>query len=100
MLSQSSNTRGMGEGMSQLAEMGVDALRSTVMGPVLLPGDEGYDDARRLWNAAIDKHPGVIARCRSAADVSRSVLFARDNELEIAVRGGAHNPGGASGVDD
>ncbi|HWD81058.1 MAG TPA: FAD-binding oxidoreductase [Kribbella sp.] len=86
--------------MSQLAEMGIDALRSTVEGPVLLPGDEGYDDARRLWNAAIDKRPGVIARCRSAADVSRAVLFARDHELEIAVRGGAHNPGGASTVDD
>ncbi|MFF0266602.1 FAD-binding oxidoreductase [Kribbella sp. NPDC004536] len=86
--------------MSQLAEMGVDALRSTLEGPVLLPGDEGYDDARRLWNAAIDKHPGVIARCRTATDVSRAVLFARDHDLEIAVRGGAHNPGGSSGVDD
>jgi FAD/FMN-containing dehydrogenase len=86
--------------MSQLAEMGVDALRSTLEGPVLLPGDEGYDDARRLWNAAIDKHPGAIARCRSAADVSRAVLYARDQGLEIAVRGGAHSTGGASGVDD
>ncbi|MFD7153850.1 FAD-binding oxidoreductase [Kribbella sp. NPDC059898] len=86
--------------MSQLAEMGVDALRSTLEGPVLLPGEEGYDEARRLWNAAVDKHPAVIARCRSAADVSHAVLFAQNRGLEVAVRGGAHNPGGASGVDD
>ncbi|WP_427886462.1 FAD-binding oxidoreductase [Kribbella sp. GL6] len=86
--------------MSQLAEMGVDALRSTLEGPVLLPDEEGYDEARRLWNAAVDKHPAVIARCRSAADVSHAVLFAQNRGLEVAVRGGAHNPGGASGVDD
>jgi FAD/FMN-containing dehydrogenase len=69
-------------------------------GPVLGPEDAGYDDARRLWNAAVDKHPAVIARCRSAADVSRAVLFAREQGLEIAVRGGAHNPGGSCSVDD
>jgi FAD/FMN-containing dehydrogenase len=86
--------------MTQLADSGIGDLRTTMEGPVLGPEDTGYDDARRLWNAAIDKHPTVIARCRSAADVSRAVLFARDRGLEIAVRGGAHNPGGSSGVDD
>jgi FAD/FMN-containing dehydrogenase len=86
--------------MTQLADSGIGDLRHTMSGPVLGPADAGYDDARRLWNAAIDGHPAVIARCQSAADVSRAVLFARDNDLEIAVRGGAHNPGGSSTVEN
>jgi FAD/FMN-containing dehydrogenase len=86
--------------MTQLADSGIGDLRQTMGGPVLGPDDAGYDDARRLWNAAIDGHPAVIARCQSAADVSRAVLFARDHGLEIAVRGGAHNPGGSSTVEN
>ena len=86
--------------MTQLADSGIGDLRRVIEGPVLGPTDDGYDDARRLWNAAIDRHPAVIARCRSAADVSNAVRFARENGLEIAVRGGAHNPGGSSSVDD
>ena len=86
--------------MTQLADSGIGDLRRTIGGPVLGPDDPGYDDARRLWNAAIDAHPAVIARCQSAADVSRAVLFARDHGLEIAVRGGAHNPRGSSTVDN
>ncbi|MEU4193036.1 FAD-binding oxidoreductase [Kribbella sp. NPDC026611] len=86
--------------MTQLADSGIGDLRRTFEGPVLGPDDTEYDDARRLWNAAIDRRPAVIARCRSAADVSRAVLFARAHGLEIAVRGGAHNPGGSSSVDD
>jgi FAD/FMN-containing dehydrogenase len=85
--------------MTQLADSGIGDLRTAMEGPVLGPGDAGYDDARRLWNAAIDKRPAAIARCRSAADVSRAVLFARGRGLEIAVRGGAHNPGGAASAD-
>ena len=86
--------------MTQLADSGIGDLRQTMGGPVLGPDDPGYDDARRLWNAAIDGHPAVIARCQSAADVCRAVLFARDHGLEIAVRGGAHNPGGSSTVEN
>ncbi|MEU4288942.1 FAD-binding oxidoreductase [Kribbella sp. NPDC026596] len=86
--------------MTQLADSGIGELRTAMSGPVLGPDDAGYDDARRLWNAAIDRRPAVIARCQSAADVSRAVRFARDHGLEIAVRGGAHNPGGSASVDD
>ncbi|MEV5961736.1 FAD-binding oxidoreductase [Kribbella sp. NPDC051952] len=86
--------------MTQLADSGIGDLRTTNEGPVLGPDDPGYDEARLVWNAAIDRHPAVIVRCRSAADVSRAVLFARDHGLEIAVRGGAHSPGGSSVVDD
>ena len=86
--------------MTQLADSGIGNLRTTIGGPVLGPLDPGYDDARRLWNAAIDRRPAVIARCQSAEDVSRAVVFAVENGLEIAVRGGAHSPGGSSAVDD
>ena len=86
--------------MTQLADSGIGDLRTTIGGPVLGPDDPGYDDARRLWNAAIDGHPAVIARCQSAADVSGALAFAREHGLEVAVRGGAHSPGGASVVDD
>ncbi|MGZ0149262.1 FAD-binding oxidoreductase [Kribbella sp. WER1] len=79
--------------MTQLAE-GLDGLRTNLRGFVLAPGDKGYDEARRVWNGGIDRQPAVIARCRSAADVGRSVLFARAHGLEISVRGGAHSTGG------
>lgn len=86
--------------MTQLAGSGIGDLRQNFEGSVLGPDDGGYDDARRLWNANQDLHPTVIARCRSAADVSRAVLFAREHGLEIAVRGGAHSISGMSSVDD
>ncbi|GAA1577069.1 MULTISPECIES: FAD-binding oxidoreductase [Kribbella] len=85
--------------MSQLAEIGVDALRSTMEGPVLLPGDEGYDEARRVWNAEHVRQPAVIARVRSAADVQAAVRYAVAGGLEIAVRGGAHHTSGMASVD-
>jgi hypothetical protein len=52
-----------------------EAFRREFCGQTLLPGDAGYDSARRIWNASIDKHPGLIARCSDAADVVRAVKF-------------------------
>ncbi len=69
-------------------------------GDVLRPGDGEYDAARTIWNAMIDKRPAVIARCSSTADVVRSVNFARDNRLVLAVRGGGHNIAGSALCDD
>ncbi len=86
--------------MTQTAAGDLGALRSAMAGQVLLPGDEGYDEARALWNGAFDRHPAVIACCASAADVSAAVRFGCDRGLEIAVRGGAHTYSGASAVDD
>ena len=86
--------------MTQTTHLDVGALRARLSGPVLTPQDGEYDEARILWNGAISRRPAVIAQPRTAAEVSAAVLFARDNELEIAVRGGAHSTPGLSGVDD
>lgn len=75
-------------------------LRSTVDGPVLEPGDPGYDDARSVWNAMIDRRPRYIVRCTSAADVAAAVRFATEHELEIGVRCGGHAITGHAVPDD
>ncbi|HET9116699.1 MAG TPA: FAD-binding oxidoreductase, partial [Pseudonocardiaceae bacterium] len=80
--------------MAQTAIRGVEALRATMTGTVLVPTDGDYDDARRVWNASIDRHPAVIARCRSIQDVVAALAYARVQGLEISVRGGAHNAAG------
>ena len=86
--------------MTQTTHLDVGALRAQLSGPVLTPQDGEYDEARILWNGAISRRPAVIAQPRTAAEVSAAVLFARDNGLEIAVRGGAHSTPGLAGVDD
>jgi FAD/FMN-containing dehydrogenase len=63
-------------------------------GELLRPGDEGYEDARRIHNGMIDKHPGLIARCRGVADIVAAVGHARDREAEISICGGGHNVAG------
>ncbi|HET9270485.1 MAG TPA: FAD-binding protein, partial [Vicinamibacterales bacterium] len=60
-------------------------------GRQITPGDTDYDSARAVWNGAIDRRPRLIARCTATADVSAAVRYARDHDLEIAVRGGGHN---------
>ena len=71
-------------------------LRSAVRGQVLLPGDDGHEAARRIFNAMIDRRPAMIVRCAEATDVSACVGFARTHELDVSVKGGGHNvPGKA-----
>ena len=79
---------------------GIEQLRTAMTGEVLVAGDEGYDDARRVWNATIDRRPLAVARCASAQDVSAAVRFAVEQDLELAVRGGGHSISGRSTVDD
>ena len=86
--------------MTQLAEAGFDELRTAMEGTVLGPDEDGFDDARRLWNAQHDRRPAVIAQVRTAEDVSAAVRFGVAQGLEIAVRGGSHSMSGASSVDD
>jgi FAD/FMN-containing dehydrogenase len=74
----------------------VDAFKATLRGPVLQPGEPGYDDARAVWNAMIDRRPALIARCAGTADVVTAVNFARENGLALAVRGGGHNIAGSA----
>jgi FAD/FMN-containing dehydrogenase len=82
------------EAIMRLETKRIADLRGGFDGEVLLPGDAGYDDARKIWNAMIDKRPAVIARCETTSDVVRGVNFARDNGLLLAVRGGGHNIAG------
>jgi FAD/FMN-containing dehydrogenase len=69
-------------------------LAAAVRGDLIMPGDPGYDQARAVYNAMIDRLPAAIARCRDTADVITCVRFARQHGLEIAVRGGGHNAAG------
>jgi hypothetical protein len=82
-----------------LDETKVSALREAVSGSVLVPGDAGYDDARRIHNGLIDRFPAAIVRCQNADDVREAIGFARDESLEICVRGGGHNVAGRAVVD-
>ena len=81
-------------GTAAIAEDHIDALRASLRGSVCLPGEPGYDEARTIWNAMIDRRPGAVVRCAEAADVIRAVRFAREHDLLLAVRGGGHNIAG------
>jgi FAD/FMN-containing dehydrogenase len=78
----------------------IEELKDEIRGEVLLPADPGYDDARTIWNAMIDRKPGMIVRCIGVADVMRSVRLARDHDLLVSIRGGGHNIAGNAVCDD
>ncbi len=75
-------------------------LRAGLRGPLVLPEDPDYEQARRVYNAMIDKRPAGVARCRDAADVTTCVQFAAEHGIDLAIRGGAHNAGGLGTWDD
>ncbi|HET6534024.1 MAG TPA: FAD-binding protein, partial [Actinoplanes sp.] len=77
-----------------------DTLRGRFRGALLRPGEEGYDEARQVWNGAVDRRPALIARCVGADDVQQAVRFARERGLPISVRGGGHSVTGYSVLDD
>lgn len=83
-----------------MLDVRTNALADKLTGSVIVPGDEAYDDARKVWNGMIDRRPALIARCQTPEDVLASVNFARDEDLLIAVRGGAHNVAGNATCDD
>lgn len=85
--------------MTQQTDNMAQDLRQSIGGQVIAPEDADYDEARRVWNGAIDRRPALIARCMSAADVATAVSFAVANDLEVTVRGGAHGMGGTSVAD-
>ena len=76
------------------------ALRGRFRGALVRPGEEGYDQARRIWNGAIDRRPALIARCAGADDVAEVLRFARERELPVSIRSGGHSVMGYSVCDD
>jgi FAD/FMN-containing dehydrogenase len=86
-------------GQIELDEAAVEALSLALGGQLIRPGDPGYDAARRVNNALIDRRPALIARCRGAADVVAAVTFAREQRLLLSVRGGGHNVAGSAIAD-
>jgi FAD/FMN-containing dehydrogenase len=77
----------------------LDALRAALRGKVCTPGDAAYDEARTVWNAMIDRRPGLVVRCEGAADVMHAVELAQKHGLVLAVRGGGHNIAGTAVCD-
>jgi FAD/FMN-containing dehydrogenase len=86
-------------GAASVSEDDIQALRSGLRGPVLTPGDDGYEEARQVWNAMIDRRPALIARCLGVADVITCVQFARERNLLICIKGGGHNIAGLAVAD-
>src|ERR1700686_4705786 len=82
-----------------ISESAIQKFRESVRGQTFCPGDAGYDEARTIPNAMIDRRPAVIARCTGAADVIACVRFARDHDIVVAVRGGGHSVAGKSVCD-
>ena len=77
----------------------VNELKSRVRGPLLRPGEPGYDEARSVWNAMIDRRPALIVRCLGTADVVACVAAAREYGLQLSIKGGGHNIAGLAVCD-
>lgn len=87
-------------GGNAITDERIGELADQVRGDFIRPGDDDYEDARRIWNALVEKRPGAILRCSGVADVVAAVNFARANDVLVAVRGGGHNVGGRAVCDD
>jgi FAD/FMN-containing dehydrogenase len=82
-----------------MTRQAIDQLREYIRGDVIGPEDDGFDEARAVYNAMIDRHPSVIVRCANAGDVVAAVNVAREHELDLAVRGGGHSVPGFGTTD-
>ena len=83
-----------------LSDSALGSLREAFRGDLIRPGDEAYEEARRVWNAVFDRRPAIVARCSGTADVVAAVRFARAQGLEISVRGGGHSVAGHGTVNN
>ena len=89
----------MTELLAGLTRDHVNRLREQLGDEVITPGDDGYDDARRVWNAVYDRRPAILVRPTSPDSVAKAIRFGREHDLEIAVRGGGHSAAGHSTSD-
>ena len=91
----------MGAGLKDdvLQASSIDDFKAGLRGALLCPDDVGYEEARKVWNGMIDRHPAMIVRCTGVADVLTAVRFARAHNLLVAVRGGGHNVAGHATCD-
>src|SRR6201993_5123595 len=78
----------------------ITEFRGQFRGAVLEPGDAAYEEARKVYNAMIDRKPRLIAKCTDVADVMTAVRMAKANELPVSIRGGGHNAAGLGVCDD
>jgi FAD/FMN-containing dehydrogenase len=85
--------------IERMAPEKANELRPCLRGPLILPGEPGYDDARSIWNAMIDRRPAAVARCLGVADVQACIHFARDNDVPFSIKGGGHNIAGLAVLD-
>jgi FAD/FMN-containing dehydrogenase len=83
-----------------MAKLTVHQLRDQVRGAAVLPGDENYDEARKVYNAMIDRRPEVVVRAANVGDVVATVRYAADNNLDLAIRGGGHSVPGFGTCDN
>lgn len=86
--------------ISPLDQSLVSDLRTTISGDVIVPGDDAYYSARAVWNGRIDRFPAAVVRVSSTDDVATAVEFAREQDLQIAVRSSGHHVTGSAVVDD
>src|SRR5690348_13822507 len=93
-------TRGPPHGGTDMAKSSVAQLKERAKGQVITPEDSAYDEARVVHNAMIDRRPRVVVRCTGVGDVRAAVDHARENGLDLAVRGGGHSVPGFGTVDD
>ena len=78
----------------------IEEFKANLRGQLIQPGDEGYDEACKIYNAMIERRPGLISRCADVADVMAAINIAREHDLLVAIRGGGHNGPGLGTCDD
>src|SRR5437763_2281423 len=83
-----------------LTQDSISQLRGQIRGSVIEPEDTRYDEARKVYNAMIDRKPRLIVQCNDAADVMAAVRFAREQQIKVSIRGGGHNAAGLGVCDD